>query len=260
MTASITVHPAVNDIIALLLTRMQRICGEKLLGCYLYGSLVTGDFDTEHSDIDLVAVLSSEVDNAEYAALLQMHRDFAEQHTRWDNRIEVAYLSQQALRTFRTQTSTIAVISPGEPFHVKEAGSDWLLNWYVVREYGVTLAGSAPQAFIAPISHDEFLAAVYREAQGWREWVGRSTLRKAQSYAMLTMCRALFSLGTGAFGSKDQAAQWVAREWPEWSALIEQALRWRLAPDEEDTSDEAALRQTERFVSFALSQCANPAR
>jgi predicted nucleotidyltransferase len=213
MTTPTTIYPDVNDVIALLLVQIQQILGARLVGCYLYGSLVTGDFDPADSDIDLVAVLASEPDEDDCAALLAMHRDFAEQHERWDDRIEVAYLSWHALRTYRTQTSAIAVISPGEPFHMKDAGSGWLLNWYVVRERGVALAGPLPQTLNAPISHGEFLVAVYRQAHEWRGWVRRSALRKPQSYAILTICRALFSLTTGAYGSKDQAAIWAARRY-----------------------------------------------
>jgi hypothetical protein len=111
---------------------------------YVYGSLVTGDFDKDRSDIDLLAVVDSDVDGDTFDRLDRMHARFVEDHPAWEDRIEVAYVPAPALWNFRTRTDQIAVVSPGEPFHLKAAGKDWLINWYMVREVGVTLCGPVP--------------------------------------------------------------------------------------------------------------------
>ena len=131
----------INSLMESLLSRMRHIFQEKLVGLYLYGSLTTGDFDPESSDIDLLAATSSDVSDTEFDALRAMHLGFAQDNPVWDDRIDVQYLSVAALRTFRTQRSPIAIISTGEPFHMTEAGREWLLNWYVVRKEGVALFG-----------------------------------------------------------------------------------------------------------------------
>ncbi|MEK7165733.1 MAG: nucleotidyltransferase domain-containing protein, partial [Patescibacteria group bacterium] len=92
------------------------------MGLYLYGSLVWGDFDREISDIDLLAVTSTGINNKEFDALKIMHDEFVVTHKEWEDRIEVAYVSQQALKTFKDRNSQIAVVSQGEPFHFKDAG------------------------------------------------------------------------------------------------------------------------------------------
>src|SRR5260221_6440812 len=139
-----TNYPHVNTLLESILFQMQTILGEKLVGLYLYGSLVTGDFDDASSDIDLLAVTSTDIDEAEFSALKSMHGGIVTNHPEWDNRLEIAYLSLDALKTFKTRTSKIAIISPGEPFHIKEAGIDWLMNWYMLREICVTLFGPSP--------------------------------------------------------------------------------------------------------------------
>src|SRR5215207_9309626 len=53
--------------------RVQRAIGAKLLGLYLWGSYVVGDFDPRLSDLDLVAVLTTDLDEPEFAALRAMH-------------------------------------------------------------------------------------------------------------------------------------------------------------------------------------------
>ena len=45
----------------LLLARIHPILGDHLVGFYLVGSLVTGDFDAASSDVDLIAITSTEV-------------------------------------------------------------------------------------------------------------------------------------------------------------------------------------------------------
>ena len=51
-----TAYADINELLEILLTSMQKILGEKLVGLYLYGSLVIGDFDPAISDIDLFAL------------------------------------------------------------------------------------------------------------------------------------------------------------------------------------------------------------
>src|SRR5690242_15577369 len=92
-----TPYSDVNAILDLLLAGIQKILGNKLVGFYLYGSLVIGDFDLESSDIDLLAATSSDLDETEFDALHKMHHDLAHKYQDWDDRIEVAYLSVAAL-------------------------------------------------------------------------------------------------------------------------------------------------------------------
>ena len=171
-----TPYPDVNSLLESLLSRMQQVLGADLVGLYLYGSLVTGDFDHDCSDIDLLAVTAADVDEQEFTGLQEMHAAVARVHKEWEGRIEVAYLSATALKTFRVQRSQIVVISPGEPLNIKDAGDDWLMNWYVVREQGVTLFGPPPEMLIDPITKEEFIHSVREHASGW-EGMGRTCAR-----------------------------------------------------------------------------------
>ena len=249
-----TPYADINRLLDSLLSQMRQILPEKLVGLYLYGSLTTGDFDFESSDIDLLAATSSDVGDTEFEVLREMHHDFAHDNKDWDDRIEVAYLSVTALKTFKVQSSKIAIISPGEPFHVKEAGKDWLMNWYVVREMGVALFGPPPETIIDPITQEEFVQAVREHAAAWGEWLSHTQERKAQAYAILTMCRALYVHKNGEQVSKRQAASWAQEELPEWSRLIQSALVWRGAWREEQVNHALIYPETVRFVNFVRDQ------
>ena len=138
-----------------------------------------------------------------------MHARFVEDYPAWEDRIEVAYVPAPALWNFRIWTDQIAVVSPGEPFHLKAAGKDWLINWYMVCEVGVTLCGPPPRALIPEISQSEFVEAVRKQAAEWKEWVYKMRTPGAQSYGVLTLCRALYSHAHGRQASKKRAALWA---------------------------------------------------
>jgi hypothetical protein len=131
-------------------------------------------------------------------------------------------------------------------------GRLWLMNWYAVRERGMALYGPPPEIVIPPISQAEFVAAVREHLQWWNEWSQEMDARRAaQAYVVLTMCRALYALAHGSQTSKVRAAAWAAEVFPEWAALIRQAVAWRTA-DDDSPADAAELTEVRRFVEFTV--------
>ena len=128
------------------------------------------------------------------------------------------------------------------------------MNWYIVREQGRTLFGPASQEVIAPISTEEFTCCVREHVRAWPQWIGDTPDRTAQSYGMLTLCRALYALAHGSQASKRQAAAWAARTYPQWAELIDNAMTWRAAAGSVDVDHAATLPQTQRFIQFAVEQ------
>lgn len=123
---------------------IPKVLGEKVVGLYVYGSLVTGGYDDRVSDVDLLAVTTEDLDDETLERLCFMHTQIEKEDPQWSNRVEVAYLSTAGLRSFKTRTSPMINISPGEPIHRIQAGMDWLVNCYLVRTGGVTLLGPPP--------------------------------------------------------------------------------------------------------------------
>src|SRR5258708_22513642 len=175
----LTPYSEVNNLLDELLKNMQNILGDKLVGLYLYGSLVWGDFDLNTSDIDLLAAVSSDISEQEFEGLKKMHDVFVDKHKMWNDRIEVRYISLLALQTFKVKSSPAVTISTGEPFHRIEVGNHWLMNWYMVREKGVILYGPAPNTIIEPITKEEFIESVQDHARSWSEWIKNMRRRKA---------------------------------------------------------------------------------
>ena len=209
-----------------------------LAGLYLYGSAVSGDFVPGISDLDLLAVTRRDITVADLGPLEAMHAAIVRDHPEWDDRIEVAYLSAQGLRTFKEQRSPLAIISPGEPLHLIDAGSDWLMNWYLIRTGGVALYGRPATEVIPPITQEEYLEAVRRHLSSADEWIARATSRKPGSYAVLTAARGHYTLMHGEHASKAKTASWMMEQFPEWAELIDRAQEWRVMPIDQPLTSE----------------------
>ena len=143
--------PEVERLLDRLVEDQRQALGPALTGCYLFGSVVTGDFEPGISDVDTVVVLADDPTSAELMALERLHRNIVERMPEWDDRVECVYLSSGALRNFRTARSPAARISPGEPFHAIELDPSWVLDWYPLRTVGEPLWGPPPSTLVPPI-------------------------------------------------------------------------------------------------------------
>lgn len=243
------------DFVAALTLEVRHQFGDDLVGLYVYGSWVTGGFDPEVSDVDIVAVTSQEATSLDIASLGHMHRAIVGQFPEWIDRLEIVYVGRATLRSFRTSHGSLAVVSPGEPLHIRdERPADWLQNWYLVREAGVCLFGAVAAATIPAISWDEFAAATVRYADELRDRSRLDAGVAAVAYAILTMCRALRVARTQTLGSKQEAASWARDRMPEWAWLIDAALECRLSRGKIGLEDETSRAAAETFIALLADE------
>lgn len=248
-------YDEVNNIIEKLISGHKHIFGDKTIGFYLYGSLIWGDFDIHTSDIDTLCVITSEVTDEEFENLRIMHEEIVCKNPLWRNRIEVHYAPIDGLKNFRTTSFKMGNISPGEPLHIIDSGMDWIDEWYCVQEYAVTLYGMDKKKVIPQIEKQEFIQTICRYAQSFRERI--RTCKEScysQAYAILTLCRALYTLKNGEQISKPAAASWAMDFIPEYSSLISSALIWRQERDTTSRNPYDAYILAERFVDDILDR------
>ena len=138
-------------------------------------------------------------------------------------------------------------------FGVDVHGSDWIIQRHLIREKGVALAGPPPQTLIDPVHPDEIRQAARGILHEW--WLPqlddpfRLQSRQYQAYAVLTMCRALYTIQFGAVVPKPVAARWAQEALGErWAALIARASAWR---DDDGVDD---LSETLDFIRFTLER------
>ena len=112
--------------------------------------------------------------------------------------------------------------------------------------------GPSPQTLIDPIVLDELRAAVCEQLKRfWQsqldepEWLRP---RNYQAFAVLTLCRALYTLHHGKVSSKPKAAAWTQEAYPRWKPMIERALLWCSQHENDD------MTETMMFLREALMQ------
>jgi hypothetical protein len=227
-----TPYPDVNALLDTLLAGVQAALGNNLIGMYLHGSLATGDFDPDRSDIDFLVVIREQLSPEMVLALNEMHAQIAASNLKWSTNYEGSYIPKHAIRRYDPAHSLHMVIRVEGSFGMDEHRSDWVIQRHIIRERGIVLVGPSPKTLIDPVSPDELRLAALQLLEEW--WLpqldDQFRLRDSeyQAYAILTMCRALFTIESGKIVSKPEAAQWARQSLEEkWARLIDSALFWR---------------------------------
>lgn len=235
--------PGLRPILEPLAHDLRAVLGDGLVGLYLYGSAVSGGFDPGVSDVDLVAVTERMVEDLDLTELESVHRRVVERDPSWLDRLEIVYVARNTLAGPIGQ-DPVAVISPGEPLHITGPASDWLQNWYLVRETGVTLEGPPPKDLIVPLAWTDYLVAV-------KAYLAYLRSSDPSSYAVLSACRALHTIETGAPCTKQEGAAWVRKRLPEWAWLIDLALKDRRTRGQSGFDAGLTRVAARRFVELA---------
>jgi hypothetical protein len=248
----LTSYPDVNAILGVLLDGVREILGDKLVGMYLYGSLSLGDFDPDSSDVDFLVVTTDVLPADMLDALRDLHARIAASGVRYAGKLEGSYFPRAALRRHDPANASHPTIGVDWEFGIREHGGNWIVERHIVRERGVTLWGPSPSTLIDPVSPDELKAAVCESLGFWHKALTDSAWlepRDYQAFAILTMCRALYTLNRGEVATKPDAARWALENLdPTWRPLVEKALVWRHQHEKDD------LAETLRFISFALAR------
>ena len=249
-----TAYSEVNAVLELLRNGVISVLGSRLAGLYLHGSLAGGDFEPARSDIDFVAATKAELPDEVIAELRAMHASLRTHGNRWANELEGSYIPLPALRCYDPRHNRFPALRIDGSFDLDGHGSDWIIQFSILREHAIVLEGPHPRSLIDPIGPDQLRAAVRGIL---REWWSRPlpqperfASRHYQAYAVLTMCRALYTLRFGRAPSKSEAAHWaVSALETKWGGLIERALAWPGEPQADE------LQTTLDFVGFTTQSC-----
>lgn len=225
-----TPYPDVNEILHTLLAHVKQVLGRQFYGLYLYGSLASGGFDPRRSDIDFLVVTQGLLPEDTVAALQDMHRQLWSSGGKWAAKLEGAYVPKELLRRLAPDGPKIPQVNEGR-FYLEALGSDWVIQYHILREYGAVVEGPSLHDLIEPVEPQALRAAVRQVLEEWwrpmladHHWLERS---EYQAYAVLTMCRALYTLREGQFVSKSAAARWARHALSaEWTGLIDWAESW----------------------------------
>jgi hypothetical protein len=248
-----TSHPEVNLVLNELLTGAKEVLGSEFFAMYLYGSLSSGDFNPAASDVDFVIVTKGWLEAEVIAKLEKLHLDLKDGGLEWARRLEGCYLPIAELRRHDPAYPPRPWINEGR-FSLEGEGSDWVIQRHVLREQGVVLAGPAPKSLIDPVSPDDLRQSVLRIMDEW--WAPMLENHEflenggVQAFAVLTMCRTLYTLEHGTVASKPVSARWAIHTLDRrWQDLIEKSIAM------EHDSPMDILDDTLEFIRFTRDKC-----
>jgi len=251
-------YPDVNKILNLLLTNVQEILGNQLVGMYLYGSLSSGDFNPESSDIDFLVVTTSTLSDKAIADLRSMHQRIWKSGQKWASKLEGSYIPKRDIRRHDPRSGPCPTVNEGK-FYLDKRGSDWIIQRHVIREQGTVLVGPDPKTLIDPVGPEDIRRAVKGVLQEWwfpmledPSWL-KNHGSEYHAFTILTMCRALYALKHGTIVSKPMAARWAQKELGErWSQVIERSLAKQVSSEDRDLYNESL-----EFIRFTMSTVRN---
>jgi predicted nucleotidyltransferase len=249
-----TEYPEINALLGEVLAGVQAILGQNFVGMYLYGSLAMGDFSPSSSDIDFLVVTQEELTDEAFQALKEMHARIAAGESKWARELECSYIPLDALRRYDARRACHAHLDVNEGcLKIEQHDTDWVIQRFVLREYGLTLAGPAIHTLIDPISSDELRRATVTLLRGWWAIMLKDPTRLQsqayRSYAILTMCRMLYTFQYGTIVSKPVAARWSMEHLESrWAELVRQAIGWpeEVLPDN--------VGEVQEFIRYTLGK------
>ncbi|MBA3826335.1 MAG: DUF4111 domain-containing protein, partial [Ktedonobacterales bacterium] len=184
------------------------------------------------SDVDFLAVTVRALTPTQFTALADMHQRLRALPNPYGDNQEGPYIDRKALRRY-IPAQTHPTIARGEALKWSIHGTNWILERFMVREHGLIVFGPDPKTLIDPLSADELRAATRARLPEWVAWARHATdpdwslARSHKAYVIETMCRALYTLTTGALASKPQAVTWATIHLPEpWRTLAARSRAW----------------------------------
>lgn len=226
-----TPYPEINALLSSFGASVQELLGDYFVGFILHGSLASGEFVPQRSDIDFVVVTAAELPSEILESLVGMHAHIKASGIKWAAKLEGSYIPMDALRKYDPASTLYPALRVDGSFGIDRHGIDWVIQRHVIREQGIALEGPDPHTLISPVSTADLQHAARETLREWwlPQLVDHSRLRSReyQAYATLTMCRALYTLKFGSVVTKSRAAQWAQAALPQrYMALIKSALAW----------------------------------
>ena len=231
--------------------------GDNAQAIYLYGSAVAGGLKPT-SDLDLFVVLDRPTTAENRAALVAALTPLSAKHERragWRPleltaavRSTLDPLSDPPVTDFQFGEWLRDRLDAGQTAPEEPNNPDLTLLVEMVRQSGRPLHGPPPEELIGEVPHDRLQSALRDVIPGLLRDLDSDTAN-----VLLTLARVGYTLATGSFASKDEAAEWVLpRVSAEAKTAIERARAVYLGEEADswETERAAVTRASDELMSL----------
>jgi predicted nucleotidyltransferase len=253
-----TSNSELNAVLQEFVQSVQEILGENFVAAYLQGSFAVGDWDDD-SDVDFTIVVETEISEVDLGALQTMHARIYELESEWAKHLEGSYFPKDLLKSADPARTKLWYLDNTHDKLILSTHDNTLVVRWVVREYGVTLAGMEPKELIEVVPAADLRQEIVATMQEWADEIlsGEWNMdnKWAQPYAVLSYCRMLHSLDTGRIASKRSGKQWALQNLDNrWADLIQHAWEERPNPSLKvrQPAEPGEVQNTFEFIHYAL--------
>jgi predicted nucleotidyltransferase len=247
---------------------LGNVLDEGLVGLYLHGSLATGAFHRERSDIDLIAVVAQKLFAKQRETVARTLVRLSDARPTWGD-IEITLVQERYARAFEHpmpyevhySSCLHEAIRHGKiDYSLDESSVDLAAQVVEVRERGATLVGPPAASLFAPVPWHAYVNALEADFNWTRAFIAAQPV-----YAILNACRILHGATSMKMSTynKDEAGVWALETVPRmYHSVINDALQiYRGTKSSDDVvfteRDIIALREYVREQSRSAFQRAS---
>jgi hypothetical protein len=252
--------PEIRAVLDQLVNGAKDILGSKFFAAWLQGSSATGHFD-DHSDIDFVVGVESDLTEEEVNALQKFHRQLFNHDSPWAKHLEGSYIPREILRDYKHAGKKVWYLDHGSTTFERSAHDNMVAVKWILREKGVVLAGPDPSEVMNTIPISELRMDIYRTFADWAKVIFKNPDEIGnhfyRTFAVLSYSRMLNDIRRGSIGSKREGAEWVkANLDPKWHDLIDKAWLGRHNPSlsVQRPADQQDVKLTIEFIRMCLDE------
>ena len=267
LTAMKLFHPTpvedLNFVLHMLVTGAQAILQGQFIGAYLQGSFAHGGWDI-HSDVDFLVAVEQAVTGSNEQRLQALHERAFDLTIPWAQHLEGSYFPKNLLRKEDPKRTPLLYIDNNSRTLESSNPDNTLVMRWVVREYGISMAGPDPHLLIDPVPVDDLCREVRDTMFEWGEEIltGKYVFnnRWAQPFVVISYCRMLQTLATGRVESKQSGVDWALETLDaRWADLIRRA--WEDRPDPSSKirlpADPGDIELARAFIDYSLQRSAS---
>lgn len=253
-----TLNPELNAVLYEFVKSVQEILKDNFVSAYLQGSFAVGDWDND-SDVDFTIVIENDLSDIELQALQTMHARIYNLESEWAKHLEGSYFPKNILKSGDFAKKELWYLdNTFDKLAFSNHDNTLVVRW-VVREYGITLAGIPAKELIDFVPANDLRKEILFTMQEWGNEIisGQWKMENkwAQPFVVLMYCRMLHSLNIGRIASKLSGKQWAKNALNNrWTGLIQRAWDERPNPSLKvrQPVEASEVKNTIEFVRFAL--------